>query len=147
MIKYEKPSNKVLREKLTELQYRVTQDSATERPYYNQFWNTFDKGLYVDVVTGEPLFISDDKFESECGWPAFSKPVDEAIVEKNDHSFGMIRTEVRSKIGDSHLGHVFRGEPGTPNGVRYCINSASLRFIPYESLEEEGYGDLLKLFR
>ena len=135
------------KEKLTEEQYRVTQESATESPFRNEFWNQFEKGIYVDVVTGEPLFSSADKFESSCGWPAFSKPIEEpAVVELPDDSHGMHRTEVRSRAGDSHLGHVFTGDRESPNGVRYCINSASLRFVPYEKMEQEGYGGLLSLF-
>ena len=147
MNKYVKPDKSVIEEKLTDLQYAVTQNASTERPFYNEFWDTFNKGIYVDIVTGEPLFSSTDKFESSCGWPAFSKPIDEESVIKNqDLSFGMIRTEVKSRIGESHLGHVFYGEPGTPEGVRYCINSASLRFIPYSEMESEGYGYLLDIF-
>ena len=111
------------------------------------FWNKSEKGIYVDVVTGEPLFSSTDKFESGCGWPAFSKPIEApAVIERQDNSHGMRRTEVRSRAGDSHLGHVFEGDPDSPNGVRYCINSAALRFIPYEKMEAEGYGYLLPIF-
>ena len=144
---YKKPAAEAIRDKLTDEQYRVTQESATERPFQNEFWNQFEKGIYVDVVTGEPLFSSTDKFESSCGWPAFSKPIEEpAVVELPDDSHGMHRTEVRSRAGDSHLGHVFTGDRESPNGVRYCINSASLRFIPYEKMEQEGYGKLLNLF-
>ena len=144
---YRKPAAEVIRDSLTDEQYRVTQQSATEHPFRNEFWNQFEKGIYVDVVTGEPLFSSEDKFESSCGWPAFSKPIEEpAVVELPDDSHGMQRTEVRSRAGDSHLGHVFTGDRESPNGVRYCINSASLRFIPYEKMEQEGYGGLLSLF-
>ena len=144
---YRKPAAEAIRDKLTEEQYRVTQESATESPFRNEFWNQFEKGIYVDVVTGEPLFSSADKFESGCGWPAFSKPIEEpAVVELPDDSHGMHRTEVRSRAGDSHLGHVFTGDRESPNGVRYCINSASLRFVPYEKMEQEGYGGLLSLF-
>ena len=144
---YKKPAAEAIRDKLTEEQYRVTQESATESPFRNEFWNQFEKGIYVDVVTGEPLFSSADKFESSCGWPAFSKPIEEpAVVELPDDSHGMHRTEVRSRAGDSHLGHVFTGDRESPNGVRYCINSASLRFIPYEKMAQEGYGKLLSLF-
>lgn len=125
----------------------MTQESATEYPFRNEFWNQFEKGIYVDVVTGAPLFSSADKFESSCGWPAFSRPIEEpAVVELPDDSHGMRRTEVRSRAGDSHLGHVFTGDRESPNGVRYCINSASLRFIPYEKMEQEGYGELMSLF-
>ena len=132
---------------LTEEQYRVTQESGTERAFTGEFWDKFEKGIYVDVVTGEPLFSSTDKYESGCGWPAFTKPIESpAVVEKEDLSHGMRRTEVRSRAGDSHLGHVFTGDPESPNGVRYCINSAALRFVPYEKMEAEGYGYLLYLF-
>ena len=135
------------RENLTDLQYRVTQRNATEPPFANEYWNSFEKGLYVDLVSGEPLFTSMEKFESSCGWPAFSAPIeDAAVVEKFDRSFGMRRTEVRSRSGNSHLGHVFPGDPESPTGARYCINSASMRFIPYDSMEEQGYGELRSLF-
>ena len=144
---YKKPAAEAIRDRLTDEQYRVTQEGATESPFRNEFWNQFEKGIYVDVVTGEPLFSSADKFESGCGWPAFSKPIEEpAVVELPDDSHGMHRTEVRSRAGDSHLGHVFTGDRESPNGVRYCINSASLRFVPYEKMEQEGYGGLLSLF-
>ena len=144
---YQKPAAESIRDKLTEEQYRVTQESGTERPFSNAFWNQFEKGIYVDIVTGEPLFSSTDKFESGCGWPAFTKPIEEpAVVELEDLSHGMRRTEVRSRAGNSHLGHVFTGDPESPNGVRYCINSASLRFVPYAKMEAEGYGYLLDLF-
>lgn len=144
---YQKPAVEDIRDKLTALQYRVTQQSDTERPFANEFWDKFEKGIYVDVVTGEPLFSSTDKFESGCGWPAFSKPIESpAVVELEDNSHGMRRTEVRSRAGNSHLGHVFTGDPDSPNRVRYCINSAALRFIPYAKMEAEGYGYLLDLF-
>ena len=144
---YRKPAAEAIRDKLTAEQYRVTQESGTERPFSNEFWDQFEKGIYVDIVTGEPLFSSTDKFESGCGWPAFSKPIESpAVVELPDDSHGMHRTEVRSRAGNSHLGHVFTGDPESPNGVRYCINSAALRFIPYEKMEAEGYGYLLSLF-
>ena len=144
---YQKPAAEAIRDKLTAEQYRITQKSGTEQPFANEFWNQFEKGIYVDVVTGEPLFSSSDKFESGCGWPAFSKPIEAPVlVELPDNSYGMRRTEVRSRSGDSHLGHVFTGDPESPNGVRYCINSASLRFIPYAKMEAEGYGYLLGLF-
>lgn len=143
---YRKPAAEAIRDKLTEAQYQVTQENATERPFYNEFWNKFEKGIYVDIVTGEPLFSSQDKFESSCGWPAFSKPIElPAVVEVDDYTYGMHRTEVRSRAGDSHLGHVFTNDPESPNGVRYCINSASLRFIPYAHMEKEGYGYLMDL--
>ena len=144
---YKKPAEEAVRDKLTSKQYEVTQNSATEKPFDNEFWNKFEKGIYVDIVTGEPLFSSSDKFESSCGWPAFSKPIeDTTVVELPDDSHGMKRTEVRSRSGNSHLGHVFENDPESPNGVRYCINSASLRFIPYIKMEAEGYGYLLDIF-
>ena len=144
---YRKPAAEAIRDRLTAEQYRITQENGTERPFKNEFWNKFEKGIYVDIVTGEPLFSSTDKFESGCGWPAFSKPIEApAVIERQDNSHGMRRTEVRSRAGDSHLGHVFEGDPDSPNGVRYCINSAALRFIPYEKMEAEGYGYLLSVF-
>ena len=144
---YQKPAAEAIRDKLTAEQYAVTQESATEMPRQNEFWDQFEKGIYVDIVTGEPLFSSADKFESSCGWPAFSQPIEApAVVEVPDYSHGMSRIEVRSRAGDSHLGHVFTNDPESPNGVRYCINSASLRFIPYAKMEAEGYGYLLELF-
>ena len=142
---YQKPAEEAIRDKLTSEQYQVTQQNGTERPFDNEFWDQFEKGIYVDIVTGEPLFSSADKFESSCGWPAFSKPIEEpAVVEREDNSHGMNRIEVRSRAGDSHLGHVFDNDPESPNGVRYCINSASLRFIPYAKMEAEGYGYLME---
>ena len=144
---YQKPAVEVIREKLTEEQYYVTQEGGTEYAFENEFWNQFEKGIYVDVVTGEPLFSSTDKYESSCGWPAFTKPIEEpSIVELEDLSYGMYRIEVRSRAGNSHLGHVFENDPESLNGVRYCINSASLRFVPYTEMEAEGYGYLLDLF-
>ena len=135
-----------LRQRLTPLQYEVTQNSATEPPFRNEFWNHHDEGLYVDIVSGEPLFSSLDKFDSHCGWPSFHRPISpEKVTEHVDTTHGMIRTEVRSNQADSHLGHVFDDGPG-PEGLRYCINSAALRFIPKERLEAEGYGKYLKLF-
>ncbi len=145
---YAKPDPSKLREQLTPLQYAVTQENATEPPFKNAYWDEDRKGIYVDVTTGEPLFVSTDKFDSGCGWPSFSKPIDAArMVEKSDHSHGMIRTEVRSATGDAHLGHVFNDGPKDKGGLRYCINSASLRFIPKEKMELEGYGDYLELVK
>jgi peptide-methionine (R)-S-oxide reductase len=133
--------------RLTPEQFRVTQQNGTERPFENAFHQAKEPGLYVDVVSGEPLFTSLDKFDSGCGWPSFTRPVEPAhVVEKRDTSHGMIRTEVRSSHGDSHLGHVFPDGPRETGGLRYCINSASLRFIPVEALEQEGYGEYRKLF-
>lgn len=131
---------------LTEIQFDVTQNNATERPFTGKYNNYFEEGLYVDVVSGEPLFSSNDKFESHCGWPSFTKSIDENIVNIKDLSHGMIRTEVRSLHADSHLGHVFPDGPKEKGGIRYCINSASLRFIPKKNLVTEGYGDYLYLF-
>lgn len=133
--------------RLTPEQYRVTQEAGTERPFDNAYNANKALGLYVDVVSGEPLFISLDKFESGCGWPSFSKPLEsDNVVEKRDDSHGMTRIEVRSSHGDSHLGHVFNDGPRDAGGLRYCINSASLRFIPLDKLDSEGYGDYRKLF-
>lgn len=135
-----------LKEKLSPLQFEVTQRNGTERPFQNEFWNSKKAGIYVDIVGGKALFSSTDKFDSGTGWPSFTKPiVDDEVVEKRDVTHGMERVEVRSKSADSHLGHVFPDGPG-PNGLRYCINSASLRFIPAESLEKEGYGQYKHLF-
>lgn len=132
---------------LTELEKRVTQQNGTEPPFRNEFYNNFEAGLYVDLYTGEPLFTSLDKFDSSCGWPSFARPVNEkAVAEKHDHSHGMIRTEVRSHDSDVHLGHVFNDGPKELGGLRYCINSAAVRFIPVNELEEMGYGEYLTLF-
>ncbi len=134
-------SKEELRSTLTEGQYQVTQNNKTELPFQNAYYDHFQEGIYVDVTTGEPLFLSSDKFESGCGWPSFSKPLDKKLLrELTDTSYGMVRTEVRSSLGDAHLGHVFEDGPRDLGGLRYCINSASLRFIPKEEMEERGYG-------
>ena len=144
--RFAKKSKVALQRELTPLQYAVTQENATERPFDNEYAANFEEGIYVDVTTGQPLFFSTDKFESGCGWPAFSKPIDKALItEHNDFSLFRARTEVRSKTGDAHLGHVFPDGPKELGGLRYCINSASLRFIPKADMEQEGYGDYLKL--
>lgn len=144
MTKYKKPNEEKLREILNPDQYRVTQEDGTEMPFQNQYWDHEEEGIYVDIVTGEPLFSSKEKYDAGCGWPSFTRPVeDDHIIEKMDKSHGMIRTEVRSKYGDSHLGHVFHDGPKEEGGLRYCINSAALRFIKKEDMEEEGYGDYL----
>lgn len=144
--KFRKPDDATLHSMLTAEQYAVTQKSATERAFQNEYWNEKREGIYVDITTGEPLFISTDKFDSGCGWPSFSKPIDKSlIVKKMDNSYGMERIEVRSKTGNAHLGHVFNDGPADKGGLRYCINSASLRFIPKEKMKEEGYAEYIPL--
>lgn len=133
--------------KLTKLQFEVTQNGITERPYDNEYWDNKRKGIYVDIISGEALFSSIDKFDSKTGWPSFTKPIDDNLINYNrDTTYGMQRIEVRAKNSNSHLGHVFNDGPKEHNGMRYCINSASLKFIPYEDLEKEGYGEYKKLF-
>ena len=144
--KYKKYADNILKQTLTERQFNVTQKNATEPAFNNEYWNKFDTGIYVDITSGEPLFSSADKFESGCGWPSFSKPIDPKVVSEHlDKSFGMERIEIRSRSGNAHLGHVFEDGPQELGGLRYCINSASLKFIPKEKMEAEGYGYLLYL--
>ena len=140
-------SKEALKQRLTEIQYEVTQNEATERPFSGEYDEFFEEGIYVDVVSGEPLFSSKDKFEAGCGWPSFSKPIQNTtLTEKEDHKLNRVRTEVRSQKADSHLGHVFPDGPEELGGLRYCINSAALRFIPKADLEKEGYGEFLQYF-
>lgn len=146
--RYTKPDQEEIKSKLNDLEYSVTQESATERPFTHEYNDIYEDGIYVDIVSGEPLFSSNDKFDAGCGWPSFTKPlVDNHVVEKSDKTHGMIRTEVRSKYADSHLGHVFNDGPKDKGGLRYCINGASLRFIKKEDMEKEDYGEYLVLFK
>ena len=140
-------SKEALKQRLTEIQYEVTQNEATERPFSGEYDEFFEEGIYVDVVSGEPLFSSKDKFDAGCGWPSFSRPIQNTtLTEKEDHKLNRVRTEVRSQKADSHLGHVFPDGPEELGGLRYCINSAALRFIPKADLEKEGYGEFLRYF-
>jgi len=144
---FKKPADSELKKKLTPIQYEVTQHEGTETPFRNEYWNNHQAGIYVDIVSGEPLFSSLDKFESGTGWPSFTKPLEpQNVVTRSDRKFFMVRNEVRSKHADSHLGHVFDDGP-PPTGLRYCMNSASMRFIPVEKLQAEGYGQYLPLFQ
>ncbi|EOI06761.1 peptide methionine sulfoxide reductase msrB [Enterococcus moraviensis ATCC BAA-383] len=143
----EKPSKEELKETLSDIEYAVTQENATERPFTGKYDDFYQEGIYVDIVSGEPLFSSTDKYDAGCGWPAFTKPIEkQGIKENSDFSLGMRRVEVRSKEGDSHLGHVFTDGPKDQGGLRYCINAAALRFIPVGELEKEGYGEYKSLF-
>lgn len=145
--KYIKPSDDEIKARLSEIEYAVTQKNGTERPYTHEFNNNNEDGIYVDIVTGEPLFSSNDKFDAGCGWPSFTEPIeDEYIIEKEDTSLRSVRTEVRSKYGDSHLGHVFEDGPKDKGGLRYCINGAALRFVKKEDMAKEGYEEYLILF-
>ena len=145
---FERKSKDELKKELSDLEYAVTMESATESPYTGQYWDSFEEGIYVDITTGEPLFSSKDKFRSQCGWQSFSKPIEKEVTRYNkDNSHYVERIEVRSRVGDAHLGHVFPDGPTELGGLRYCINSASIRFIKKEDLEKEGYADLLSIFK
>ena len=145
---FERKSKDELKKELSDLEYAVTMESATESPYTGQYWDSFEEGIYVDITTGEPLFSSKDKFRSQCGWPSFSKPIEKEVTRYyKDNSHYVERIEVRSRVGDAHLGHVFPDGPTEVGGLRYCINSASIRFIKKEDLEKEGYADLLSIFK
>ncbi|PHR66852.1 MAG: peptide-methionine (R)-S-oxide reductase [Idiomarina sp.] len=144
MATFKKPSAEELKQRLNDMQYYVTQEDGTEPPFQNAYWNEKRRGIYVDVVSGEPLYSSADKFDSSCGWPSFTKTIDEqAVTEHQDLKFGMVRTEIRSAHADSHLGHVFDDGP-LPLGTRHCVNSAAVEFIPLEEMEARGYGDWIK---
>ena len=145
---FERKSKDELKKELSDLEYAVTMESATESPYTGQYWDSFEEGIYVDITTGEPLFSSKDKFRSQCGWLSFSKPIEKEVTRYyKDNSHYVERIEVRSRVGDAHLGHVFPDGPTELGGLRYCINSASIRFIKKEDLEKEGYADLLSIFK
>jgi len=144
---YNKPSDKEIKEKLDKEQYEITQKGHTEWPFSHDYNDLEEQGIYVDIVTGEPLFSSQNKYDAGCGWPSFTKPIDmSSIIEKEDNSLGMKRVEVKSEIGDSHLGHLFPDGPKEEGGMRYCINGSSLRFVAFEDMEEEGYGQFKKIF-
>lgn len=146
--KYRKPSEEELLKKLSILEYNVTQEDATEKPFTHEYNEVYEDGIYVDIVSGEPLFSSHDKYDAGCGWPSFTKPIDDVdIIEKEDLTGGRVRTEVRSQHADSHLGHVFNDGPKDKGGLRYCINGAALRFVKKEDMEKEGYGKYLVLFK
>ena len=145
---YRKPSQEEIKKSLSDIQFQVTQQNGTEPPFLNDYWDHHLQGIYVDIVSGEPLFISSDKFDSGCGWPSFTRPIDDGVlVEKEDRSQRTVRTEVRSRVGNTHLGHVFKDGPREKGGLRYCINSASLKFIPIEEMETKGYGWLIPLVK
>ena len=145
---YQKPEETEIKAKLSELEYEVTQKAGTERAYTHKYNEEEGKGIYVDIVTGEPMFSSDDKYDAGCGWPSFTQPIDQAVVnEKADHSFGRIRTEIVSRVGNSHLGHVFNDGPTKAGGLRYCINGAALKFVPYDEMEAKGYKYLINIFK